>query len=147
MTDPSYDLAARMAELGAPNPDAWARSELSGGIPQEARWLLVRLLWRRCISEITVDGNQHAKALAESGVDSGKLQDALRLAAFEAVFGALDVLDNGQDLTAPATAPGWQLVETRYFDEEATQTGRVVAGLGEDIRDAAPSGEDSFIPW
>src|SRR6185437_2480602 len=38
-------LTRRMAELGAPEPDSWARSEITEGIPQQARYLLLRRIW------------------------------------------------------------------------------------------------------
>jgi hypothetical protein len=42
-------LRDRLAALGAEDAESWARSEVSGGIPQQARFLILRHLWRDAI--------------------------------------------------------------------------------------------------
>ena len=79
---PAYGLAARMAELGAPDPNRWARSELSKDIPQEARWLFIKLIWQNCIENSGLR-NPHAEQLQAAGVDERLLAKALKLAAWE----------------------------------------------------------------
>ena len=39
------DLTRRMAELGAPDPSAWASSEVRENIAQQARYLFLRVIW------------------------------------------------------------------------------------------------------
>lgn len=45
------ELAERFAALGAPNPRAWASSQLEEGIPQLARFVFLREAWRRVTAE------------------------------------------------------------------------------------------------
>lgn len=78
--------------------------------------------------------------LLNAKADPRDLSQALRLAAYEAVFTVLSVLDEGYDPQAPADAPGWQLMET---DNPSSQlTGRHVGSLHEDILSLDPSGRE-----
>lgn len=56
MPDDSSDttlaaLTQLFAELGAPEPGRWARSQLEEGIPQLARFLLLRAAWRTILRD------------------------------------------------------------------------------------------------
>jgi hypothetical protein len=43
-------LRDRFSELGADEPESWARSEIVEGIPQLARFLILRKLWADAIN-------------------------------------------------------------------------------------------------
>jgi hypothetical protein len=131
---PDYDLAARMAELAAPNPERWAQSETNENIPQEARWIFIKRIWQASIDDVTADNNPHCIELLEAGTDAERLTKALRFAAFDAMLAVVMALDDGRDFDAPADAPGWLLMETRV-DElgEEQPTGRDIGGLHESI--------------
>jgi hypothetical protein len=45
------DLTERFTRLGAPDPAAWARSQINEGIPQLARYLFLRQAWRQVLDE------------------------------------------------------------------------------------------------
>jgi hypothetical protein len=45
------ELAALFRNLGAPDPETWARSQLQEKIPQLARFLFLRQAWRNIIGE------------------------------------------------------------------------------------------------
>jgi hypothetical protein len=147
MTDPHTEIAeltARMRELGANDPESWASSQIKENIAQQARYLLLRQLWARGI-----DGwRDHAALrrvpvtarLLDNNADPYDLSQALRLAAYEAVFALLSVLDEGHDPEAPDDAPGWQLMETDATSGELT--GRDVGGLHESILSLDPSGRE-----
>jgi hypothetical protein len=47
--DSAVSLAERFKELGALDPEEWARSEISENIPQMARFMVLRALWREAI--------------------------------------------------------------------------------------------------
>jgi hypothetical protein len=131
---PDYDLAARMAELEAPDPEGWAQSEANENIPQEGRWIFIKHIWQAGIDSVTAARNPHCVDLLEAGVDAELLTKALRFAAFDAMMGVVMALDNSRDFQAPADAPGWLLVETRADDFGQEQpTGREIAGLHESI--------------
>jgi hypothetical protein len=40
-------LTRRMAAPGATRPESWARSEISENFPQQARYLVLRRIWKR----------------------------------------------------------------------------------------------------
>ena len=147
MTERSYDLINRMRELGAPDPEGWAGSELTEDIAQEARWLLVRAIWARAIDAIrpgnsVLRSNPSVKRLLADGADPDELAKALRYAAHYGVFSTLVEIDSATAMDAPPDAPGWRLMETRFNEElgDHELTGRDVGGLHESINDADPSG-------
>jgi hypothetical protein len=139
----TYDLVERMRSLGATDPEGWAQSELSEDIAQEAAWLLVRAIWTRCINGLTPD-NVHRYAPAHRAIEAGaSVEDviqAMRGYAYEAAFGLLYLLDEG-DPQAPDDAPGWILDEVRYDGERnAHRTGRALNSVYESLLSADPSG-------
>jgi hypothetical protein len=80
----------------------------------------------------------------EQGADPSDLSRAMRLAAYEAVFTVLSILDEGYDPGAPEDAPGWRLMETEPASDQLT--GRDVSGLHEDVLTLDPShGEASDL--
>jgi hypothetical protein len=148
----SYDLVHRMRELGADDAQGWAESELREDIAQEARWLVVRHLWRTaidCHKPGTVTRTPSAARAVAAGANPVDVAQAMRAAAYEAVFTVLDTVDEGYDPAAPQDAPGWRLMELRFdhADDDGTLSGRNVGGLHEDILMADPSGRDGADLW
>src|SRR5690242_5341832 len=45
------DLVETFRNLGAPDPETWARSQIEEGIPQLARYLFLRQAWRNIVKE------------------------------------------------------------------------------------------------
>ncbi len=43
-------LTKRMDELGASDPEGWARSEIREDIPQQARYLVLRRIWNEALA-------------------------------------------------------------------------------------------------
>jgi hypothetical protein len=147
MTDPDGRLAQlteRMGQLGADDPAAWARSEVTENIAQQARRLVLRRLWPRAIDgwrDIAVLQRLPVTArLLGQGADPADLSRALRLAAYEAVFTVLSIVDEGYDPGAPHDAPGWRLMETEPGSDQLT--GRDIGGLHESILSLDPSGNE-----
>jgi hypothetical protein len=145
-----YDLVQRMRELGADDPEGWAQSELREDIPQEARWLILRQLWPKCVNTWTAETINEVPAAHRAiaaGADPEDLILAMRAAAYGAVHAALYVID-GPDIAAPPDAPGWSLMEVRYDDlDEELETGRRIGGLHESILSADPSGREGADLW
>lgn len=79
-----------------------------------------------------------ARLLAE-GASREAITQALRLAAYTAVFTVLHRIDEGHDPDAPDDAPGWSLIEVTG---DETPTGRDVGGLHEDLLSLDPSGRE-----
>jgi hypothetical protein len=141
-------LTRRMAELGARKPDSWARSEITEGIPQQARYLVLRLIWAKALTRWRdEDGLRRYPALAQlldQGADQELLAAAVRQVVFDAVGDVIMAIDEGCDLDAPEDAPGWTLMET---DGEDRATGRIVGGLHESLLKADPAGAQAADFW
>ena len=141
-------LTRRMAELGAPEPDSWARSEITEGIPQQARYLLLRRIWANTLVPWRDPGmlrrNEALAQLLDRGADQELLAEALRGVVFNAVGDVIMILDEGYDPDAPGDAPGWTLAETA---SDGNATGRQVGGLHESLLEVDPDGVEAADFW
>ncbi|WP_220090927.1 hypothetical protein [Micromonospora noduli] len=146
--DSAVSLAKRFEELGAQDPEGWARSEISENIPQLARFMVLRALWREAISPwmdaSALSDVAAAQRLIEAGADRHDVLMVARAGAYEAVVAAVCILDEGGDPNARESDPGWQLIET---DAECNQTGREIGGLHESMGETDPSGNDGADLW
>lgn len=154
-------LVDKLRAVGADQPEAWALSEVAENIPQLARLLVLRHLWRREIDvwreDISWIQDMVARAkrdptgyFADAGdalqrlIGLGATPDDLgriaRYVAYSTVFGTLNTIDSGEDPEVGDEYPGWALVETTQPDE--TITGRFVGGLHEDLLTMDPSGRE-----
>jgi hypothetical protein len=138
------------ADLGADDPEGWARSEVSEDIAQLARFIAVRTLWRDTInvwSEKSLNSNAAASRLLARGADAADLVRLARAAAYQAVFGVLYRLaGEGSDYELEdrvENLPGWRLMET----VNDSLTGRDVGGLHESILTMDPSGNEGQDLW
>jgi hypothetical protein len=142
------ELTRRMEELGAPDPAGRAASEAREDIPQQARYLFLRAIWPQNIepygTEQIIRRFPAGARLLEAGASLDDLSTLLRAIAYEVAFGLVDRIDDGHDHDAPDDSPGWRLVETVGQD---AITGRVVAGLHEDLLTLDPSGHDGADLW
>jgi hypothetical protein len=141
-------LTQRMAELGAPEPGSWAGSEISEGIPQQARYLVLRRIWASTLTPWRDPGmlrrNEAVAQLLDRGADPELLAEALRGVVFDTVSGVIMIIDEGYDPDAPGNAPGWTLAETGSGGEV---TGRQVSGLHESLLEVDPDGVDATDFW
>ena len=141
------ELTRRMAELGAPDPADWARSEIDQGIAQQARFLFLRSIWPEMIDpyaeESVIRGIPAAARLLDAGASMADLALALRSVAYETAFGVIDRVDEGFDPEAPDDAPGWRLIEI----DANMPTGRNVGGLHESLQSLDPSGREGADLW
>jgi hypothetical protein len=142
-------LRDRFAAVGADEPHLWARSEISEGIPQMARFLFLRSLWTEAINlwqqPSSIDIIPAAHRLLQSGADRTDVAMVARAAAFETVLRVISLLDEQQapGFDDPAL-PGWHLHET---DNDGNPTGRCVGGLHESILETDPSGQEAEDLW
>ena len=140
-------LRDRMVALGAEDPESWARSEVSEGIPHQARFLILRRLWRdvdRWAAPGAVDRLLATRRLLDAGVDPSELVRVARAVAVVAVLDAVVAVDEGYDPEAPEDCPGWGLVET---DPDSKPTGREIGGLHGDFLGVDPSGWEGGDLW
>lgn len=141
-------LARRMAELGAPEPDDWARSEIREGIPQQARYLLLRRIWANALTPWRDLGmlrrNEALAQLLDQGAGQELLAEALRRIVFDTVHELIMIVDEGHDPDAPDDSPGWTLMET---GSGGNSTGRRVGGLHESLLEVDPNGIEADDFW
>jgi hypothetical protein len=151
-------LVERFKQLDAPDAEKWARSEMIEDIPQLARFLLLRRLWREEIdvyrdssewisSRIRAaerepngpfaDAGFAMKRLLNAGVPEEEIKSIARDVACSAIFATLSTLDEMGD--PDIEAPGWMLVETNRHGEA---TGRSLDDLHASLLSADPSGRE-----
>ncbi len=125
-------LIAQLRELGASQPETWARREWREGLPQLSRLLLLRHLWEEAIdawrdSTLWIenlaedarkgDPGPFAEAgesllrLLRNGADPADIAALARFVAYESVFSVVHCLDEGYDPEHEGQLPGWALVE------------------------------------
>ncbi|KAB1976806.1 hypothetical protein [Streptomyces triticiradicis] len=141
-------LRAQFGALGVTDPLDLIRSEVMEDLPQLARFVLLRSLWRGAIDGWTEPGSLDrlpaAQRLLAAGADPGDLVRLVRAVAYEAVFTTLDELDAGGDVNVPGVEAGWMVMES---DGDGSSTGRALSGLHEDILTMDPSGHDGADLW
>lgn len=131
-------LRGRFRSLGVPNPEGWARSEVTEDIAQLASLLFLRAVWARVDHWAgpggveAIEGNE---ALLSGGIDIAQLRTFARRVAYETALEIVVALDriDPDDLVEP----GWVLMEA---DEDGAPTHRDLLGLHEIFHDADPSG-------
>ena len=139
----AQQIAAALHGLGCDDPQGWAESEVSEGIPQLARYRFLRSVWPETI-DVWEDGISSLPA-ARRAIDSGAdRQDITRLAravAYETAFAMLSLVSAGEPT---GDLPAWALVE---IDPEGRPTGRRLDGLGEDLLGLDPSSREGGDLW
>lgn len=129
-------LTGWLRAAGAPDPEMWARSEVSEDIPQTAIFTFLRAVWRdldRWRDPRFVNGFLEKHGLSDS-------EAARRLVGevgFQATLDAVMVIDHGEYIDGPNGLPGWVLVET---DADCRPTGRQMVGLHESFLGVDPRG-------
>lgn len=141
-------LTRRMAELGAGDPASWASSEIREGIPQQARYLVLRRVWADALTPWRDPGalrrNDALDSLIRQGADPELLAEAVRGVVFDTVNAMIMILDEGYDPGAPADAPNWALMEVH---PDHRLTGRRIDGLHESVLGVDPTGQEATDFW
>ncbi|MGP4105137.1 hypothetical protein [Nonomuraea sp. KM90] len=141
-------LRTQFEALGAADAPDWARSEIDENLPQMARFMLLRSLWRGAIDGWAGPGALEqvaaARRLLDAGADRGDLVLLARAIAYEAVFATVDELDCGGDVNVSGVVVGWVVMES---GEDGSPTGRLLSGLHEDLLTTDPSGRDGADLW
>jgi hypothetical protein len=156
------EMISCMTAWGAPDAEEWVRSEIEEDIPQMARFLVLRTLWREIDSwrdssskwqshivsmaeenpsGFFADAGHAIKRMQEAGVAVEDIGSVARFVAFESIFSVLDRIDEGSDPEID-DGPGWVLAEV---DTNGDGTGRIVGGLHEDILMLDPSGREDRV--
>lgn len=151
------DLTELLTRLGAPDPSAWARSEVEEDIPQVARYLFLRQAWTHVIADgddAWIDAWRELAAqspaapcagigpalerLLAAGVDRDDLSTVVRVMQYSTLFGLCYLLDDPGEVEPEAAEVAWALVEV---DDEGT-VGRHLGALHESLLETDPSGRE-----
>jgi hypothetical protein len=141
-------LRAEFGFLGVADPVDLIKSEVLEDLPQLARFVLLRSLWRGAIDAWSEPGSLDqlpaAQRLLAAGADGEDLVRLVRAVAYETVFVTLDELDTGSDVNSTGVDVGWVVMES---GEDGSPTGRTLAGLHEDLMTMDPSGRAGADLW
>jgi hypothetical protein len=156
----AQQMIDRLARLGAADAAAWVQSELQEDIPQAARFLILRRLWRdiddwrdnaaayvpgmiahaeKAPNAPFADGERALKRMVELGVPVAEIGAFARMVAYEAMFAVVEVIDEGYDPDADEGVPGWGLIEV---GAEGELTNRQIGGLHEGLLSLDPTGRE-----
>ncbi|MCX0244191.1 hypothetical protein [Streptomyces drozdowiczii] len=144
--------------LGAEDPEGWAESEAEEGLPQLARFRLLRMVWQD-IDAWSTTATDWVAAYRRDGAAGGAVERAVRLGltvedlgeiarevARETAFAMLQGLDDPDRGDEPdevaGRLPGWFLGEN---SAHGGPTGRILNALHEDLNEAEPQTPTSRI--
>ncbi|WP_330312261.1 hypothetical protein OHS17_12810 [Streptomyces sp. NBC_00523] len=137
--------------LGAEDPEGWAESEAEEGLPQLARFRLLRTVWQD-IDAWSTTASDWVAAYRRDGAAGGAVERAVRLGltaedlgeiarevARETAFALLQGLDDPDRGDEPdevaGRLPGWFLGENSV---RGGPTGRILNALHEDLNETEP---------
>ena len=152
-------LVALFTQLGARNPESWAASEVSEGIPQLLRFLFLREAWRyvqseddhswidREIDSSKTNARDPYAALGLSlarcraaGATDQDLTDIARCIQAGMMFSMCNILSNGpQDVPDELEDVAWGLFRLNDSDRPV---GPAIDGLHESVLDTDPTGRE-----
>jgi hypothetical protein len=144
-------------ELGAHDPEGWARSQIEEGVPQLARYLFLRQAWRSVVPEgdsSWIDAAiERAKnhpdepyagaglALARlraKGATDEELTDLVRAMQAELLFSFCYLLEDPGEVEDAVSDITWSLVQ---IDDEGNAL-ETIGGLHESVLETDPTGRE-----
>src|SRR5580704_15298916 len=157
------ELVSLFRRLGARDPEDWARSEVSEGIPQLLRFLFLRGMWKGVIAdgdtgwiELRIASTRDEpdaplagvgtalQRLLAAGADPQDLSDVVRGMQYETLFHIAYLLDDSDAAWDDVRSDvpeledvSWGLWEESNDEEEAT---RSIDGLHESALETDPTG-------
>lgn len=150
-------LTKLFEQLGAPDPEEWARSQVDEGIPQLARYLFLRQAWRSVVGDNDSHWIDSAIASASSradepyagaglalaslrakGATDRELTDLVRSMQAELLFRFCYLLEDPGDLEDAVSTIAWRLVQV---DDDGTILG-TIEGLHESVLETDPTGRE-----
>jgi hypothetical protein len=148
------ELTALFMRLGARNPAEWARSQVSEGIPQLARFLFLRQAWNLVVGEsdrswIKAEASRDStdpgggigpalKRLLAQGATEEDLTTIVRVMQWLLLSKLCCLLDDPGDLEDEVKAIAWRLFQVNTNDEPAV----ALAGLHESVLETDPTGRE-----
>ena len=159
MDDESHisELTELFRRLGAPDPAGWARSQVTEGIPQLARFLFLRAAWRKVLAEGDVSwidttiaatradpgapfagvGAALARLRARGARDED-LAEVVRGMQAATLFSFMQLLDDPGDVEPEVADLAWALVQVGPDGEVLGQ----ISALHESVLETDPTGRE-----
>jgi hypothetical protein len=141
-------------QIGAPDPEAWARSQEDEGIPQLARFLFLRQAWKQVIpkddltwidAELQTPAGSPGAAAAPAlsrllslGADKQDIATIVRTMQWQLLFRLCYLLDDPGDLEDVVSELAWGL----FTVDEAGNPLERLEGLHESVLETEPSGTE-----
>jgi hypothetical protein len=151
------ELAAIFRELGAPEPEAWAASEIDEGIPQLARYAFLKGAWDRIASDDDLSwidnvianvppessdpysGAAHSmRRMIQAGVSKSDIAQLVRSTQAEFLFDLCYMMDDPGAVSGNQDYVNWAFVELDDDDKPARQ----INGLHESVLETDPTGRE-----
>ncbi len=132
-------MAQSLERSGCPEPEGWVISEIAEGIPQMARFAVLRAILERAITpavETEFDLDGEAQELATKAYRALTIEERRKLhtaIAKSLCFQFLNVIDEGY---FNESLPSWSVIEIGPDDQP---TGRTIGGLHESINELSDS--------
>jgi len=139
-------ISALLEEMGAQDPNSWARSEVSENLAQTARYIVLSRIRRETIDKWSTPGeidrdsqySDEYKSIVSQLKSLGASEDLLvqfaKNIAYSTAFSICYIIDEGVDPWGPEEAPGWSPVE---INSEGELTGRDVGSIHESLSEVS----------
>jgi hypothetical protein len=150
------ELTRIFTQLGAPDPEGWAASEITEGINQLGRFLFLKGAWSHVVADDDTtwmdrsiegtpvgrdrpfDGVAHAlRRLIDAGADRNDLNQLVRGMQVELLSGVCSLLDDAAAVEGNQYQH-WVLVGV----DSAGGPGRPILGLHESVLETDPTGRE-----
>jgi len=150
-------LTRLFAKLGAPDPEAWAESQLTEGIPQLARFLFLRQAWRQILTDgdtswidLWITASRQGpddpyagvgaalSRLRAAGASDHDLTELVRGLQADLLFALCCQLEDPGELEPEVQHVLWALVQIDEHGEILGQLG----GLHESVLETDPTGRE-----
>lgn len=147
-------LTDLFAQLGAHDPAQWARSEITEGLPQLARFLFLREAWKHVVAEdnqkwicdaASVDSNAPGGAIGPAlarllaqGADKKDLTTVVRVMQWRLLAALCYLLDDPGNLEQEVKAIDWRLFQV----DENERPIAVMSALHESVLETDPTGRE-----
>lgn len=154
------ELTALFRQLGARDPESWARSQIEEGVPQLGRFLFLRQAWNCVIEDgdtswidsatAAADADPSApfsgiglalRRLLDQGASTDALTDVVRGMQAQLLFELCYLLDDPGDLEDEVGDLGWMLMQVDETDETG-ESAVPLSGLHESVLDTDPTGRE-----
>lgn len=153
MTQAVGDLTALFRDLGAPDPEGWARSQIEEGINQLHRFLFLRQAWSlvvpddddRWIDAVIANSARQPdgpsvgialRGLIDAGADRRLIVGVVRGMQAELLFSLCYLLEDSGLHEEAVAHVGWRLVEA---DQMGEPIGGPIPGLHESVAETDPA--------